>query len=64
MKKWILLSTCLNSKKSLKKEKNEKHPALKEEERITDILKSLRDDDNISETLYESLRPRGSQTGY
>ena len=39
----------------------EKHPILKEEERITKTLKSLLNKGQIDETLYEQLRPRGSQ---
>ena len=41
--------------------KNAKHPILKEEERITKTLKSLLNKGQIDETLYEQLRPRGSQ---
>ena len=44
-----------------RKRKNEKHPVLKEEERIVNILKVLKEEGKISEELYETLRPRGSQ---
>ena len=44
-----------------KRRKNAKHPVLKEEERIQNILKDLKDRDCITEGLYQSLRPRGSQ---
>ena len=41
--------------------KNAKHPVLKEEERIIDILKSLHQEDKIDDVLLERLKPRGSQ---
>ena len=41
--------------------KNEKNPLLKEEERIVEALKTLRDDGKIERTLYKKLKPRGSQ---
>ena len=41
--------------------KNAKHPVLKEEERVIDILKSLHQDNKIDDNLLEKLRPRGSQ---
>ena len=44
-----------------KKRKNEKHPILKEEERIQRDLKEMLDSNEISKTLYDKLRPRGSQ---
>ena len=44
-----------------KKRKNEKHPVLKEEERIGNILKALKEEGKIDEELYQTLRPRGSQ---
>eukprot|EP00794_Sanderia_malayensis_P010390 gene10390-11471_t len=47
--------------KVLPKRKNEKHPVLKEEERITSILKDLRERDKIMGTLYDRLKPVGSQ---
>ena len=43
------------------KRKNEKHPVLKEEERILSLLKMLRDDGKISNLLYDKLKPIGSQ---
>ena len=44
-----------------KKRKNEKHPVLKEEERIGNVLKALKEEGKIDEELYQTLRPRGSQ---
>ena len=41
--------------------KNEKSPLLKEEERIVEALKSLRDEGKIQKSLYKKLKPRGSQ---
>ena len=41
--------------------KNAKHPILKEEERVTNILKSLLDKGKLDKDLYEQIRPRGSQ---
>ena len=41
--------------------KNAKHPILKEEERIIGILKSLRDENKIDDSLYNKLKPTGSQ---
>ena len=43
------------------KRKNSKDPILKEEERITNTLKSLKADGKISENLYNALKPIGSQ---
>ena len=42
--------------------KNTMHPVLKEEQRITNILKGLLKSGTISKRLYESLRPLGFQT--
>ena len=47
--------------KVLPKRKNEKHPLLKEEERLVDILENLRDTNQISETLFDKLKPMGSK---
>ena len=47
--------------KVVKTRKNEKHPVLKEEERIVSTLKALKDQGKISETLFNKLKPRGSQ---
>ena len=41
--------------------KNAKHIVLKEEERICNELKKLRDNNNIDEHLYAKLKPIGSQ---
>ena len=41
--------------------KNAKHPVLKEEERITGILKDLKKKEKIDEELYTALKPRGSK---
>ena len=43
------------------KRKNGKHPLLKEEERVVDILENLRDTNQISETLLDQLKPMGSK---
>ena len=47
--------------KIVKLRKNAKHPVLKEEERIIDILKTMKEQNQISELMYERLRPSGSQ---
>ena len=47
--------------KVLPKRKNEKHPLLKKEERVVDILENLRDTNQISETLLDNLKPMGSK---
>ena len=47
--------------KVVKGRKNAKHPLLKEEERIVQSLKKLRDEGRIDENLYRKLKPRGSQ---
>ena len=44
-----------------KPRKNAKHPVLKEQERVVDILKELRDAGSIELSLYRKLKPRGSQ---
>ena len=44
-----------------KKRKNERHPLLKEEDRIQESLKEMLDSGKISKTLYDKMRPRGSQ---
>ena len=41
--------------------KNAKHPVLKEQERVQHILKQMKHDGRISESLYEKLKPTGSQ---
>ena len=41
--------------------KNEKNPILKEEERILAVLKSLKNDNKISESLFLKMKPIGSQ---
>ena len=47
--------------KETHKRKNEKHPVLKEEERIVQMLKKLKSENKIKESLYEKLKPIGSQ---
>jgi len=47
--------------KMVPKRKNEKHPVLKEEERIVSALKRLRNDEQIEESLFDKLKPLGSQ---
>ena len=47
--------------KWIKPRKNAKHPVLKEQERVRDTLKTLIEEEKISEELYEELVPRGSQ---
>lgn len=41
--------------------KNEKHPVLKEEEKIVHMLKELKDQNKITEKLFDKLKPTGSQ---
>ena len=41
--------------------KNAKHPVLKEEERVVDTLKELKNQGKIDKELYKKLKPRGSQ---
>ena len=41
--------------------KNQKHPILKEEERVKTTLKELLDQKKIGQTLYDKMKPRGSQ---
>ena len=58
------LSPILNLKQFQKvevKRKNAKNPIVKEEERIIEILKQLKSENKISEELYNSLKPVGSQ---
>ena len=40
-----------------KKRKNEKHPVLKEEERIVNILKSLKEEGKIDGEVFDTLCP-------
>ena len=47
--------------KIIKIRKNQKHPVLKEEERIQATLKELLDQNKIGQILYEKMRPKGSQ---
>ena len=41
--------------------KNAKHPLLKEEEKIIELLKELKKEGHIGEKLFKKLRPTGSQ---
>ena len=41
--------------------KNARHPLLKEEDKVIELLKRLKDEKRISEELYKKLRPTGSQ---
>ncbi len=41
--------------------KNAKHPVLKEEERVNDVLKGLREEGKVSNGLYYKLKAKGSQ---
>ena len=43
------------------KRKNEKHPVMKEEERVTGTLKQLKDQNKITDSLFDKLKPTGSQ---
>ena len=45
----------------IKKRKNEKSPVIKEEERIRDALKELKESEEIDEYLFDKLKPIGSQ---
>ena len=47
--------------KYINQRKNAKHPILKEEERIVDILTELKKENKITTNLYNQLKPRGSQ---
>ena len=47
--------------KLVPKRKNEKHPVVKEEERVIALLKHLRDQDKISQKLHEEVKLIGSQ---
>jgi len=44
------------------KRKNEKHPVLKEEERIVSASKRLRNDEQIEESLFDKLKPVGKSS--
>ena len=50
--------------KIIKIRKNQKHPVLKEEERIQATLKELLDQNKIGQILYEKMSPKGSKTFY
>ena len=42
--------------------KNEKHPVLKEQERVVDILKTMKENGEIDDILlFNSMKPRGNQ---
>ena len=41
--------------------KSEKHTTLKEEERIVTALKKLKESSKVSESIYNILKPTGSQ---
>ena len=59
------LSTILNLpqfQKVVQTRKNAKHPVIKEQDRIIDKLKTLRDDGKIDEQLYQKFHPTGSQS--
>ena len=47
--------------KIYKTRKNQKHPVLKEEERIQTALKDLLEKGKIDQVLYDKMRPKGSQ---
>ena len=47
--------------KVVKSRKNAKHPVLKEEERITNVLQTLLKDDKIDQSLFFKMKPKGSQ---
>ena len=58
------LSTILNLpqfEKVIQTRKNAKHPLLKEQERITEELKTLKANQKIDEDLYQKLHTTGSQ---
>ena len=48
-------------KKVQKKRKNEKHPVIKEEERILLFLKDLKEKGEIGDVLFNKMKPIGSQ---
>ena len=41
--------------------KNGKHPVVKEQDRIVDALKTMKEEGRIGEALYDKLKPVGSQ---
>ena len=47
--------------KVVKNRKNAKHPILKEEERVISILKNLKESGDISDELFQRMKPIGSQ---
>lgn len=47
--------------KLIPKWKNEKHRVMKEEERIIGVLKQLKEQENISQVLFDKLKPINSQ---
>ena len=48
-------------KKYVDNRKNAKHPILKEEERVVEVLNNLKKEGKISEDLFKELKPTGSQ---
>ena len=46
--------------KLIQTRRNGKHPVIKEE-RVTSALKNLKENNKINESLYEELKPVGSQ---
>ena len=47
--------------KVTKVRKNQKHPLLKEEERVQNTLKKLLEEEKIGKVLYDRMKPMGSQ---
>ena len=48
-------------KKVINRRKNAKHTVFKEGERVNKILKTLQEEEKLSEALYKSMKARGSQ---
>ena len=48
-------------KKLVPKRKNERNPILKEEDRVLSNLKDLKNENKISEELFDKIKPTGSQ---
>ena len=60
-KKLDAITSLPQFEKVTPKRKNEKHPVLKEEEDIVNVLKSLKANGEIDDVLFSKLKPRGSQ---
>ena len=59
--KWNKIINLPQLQKLQNSRKNAKHPVIKEEKRVKNILTSLLKEEKIDEELYYSMIPRGSQ---